>query len=276
MTTLGIRTLSSRRLSNLGVLVVVAAATWALHSLLSASLHRTELLSGWLLFTALVLLATYNLRKKLSFIPLGSASTWLQIHVYTGWFAVFLFVLHLGGRWPHSVLGILMTVLFLGVAGSGVVGIFISRNFASRLTTRGGEVVYERIPSLRRNLREQAENLVMKSVSETETQTIARFYTSRLKTFFHGPRNFLLHLFESGSPWSKLDHELTNVERYLQGRELEILAELRELVRAKNTLDYHHALQSVLKYWLFVHIPATFGLMLLVLAHIVLVYAFAR
>jgi hypothetical protein len=49
---------------------------------------------------------------------------------------------------------------------------------------------------------------------------------------------------------------------------------MRHLVERKDRLDYAHALQSVLKGWLFVHMPATYGMILLALVHLLLVYAF--
>jgi len=47
------------------------------------------------------------------------------------------------------------------------------------------------------------------------------------------------------------------------------------LVRQKDGLDYHYALQLVLKGWLFTHIPLTYSLLLLTLVHVVLVFAFS-
>ena len=48
-----------------------------------------------------------------------------------------------------------------------------------------------------------------------------------------------------------------------------------QLVRQKDGLDYHRALQRALKLWLFVHLPFTYALMLFTLFHIVLVFAFS-
>jgi len=45
-------------------------------------------------------------------------------------------------------------------------------------------------------------------------------------------------------------------------------------VIAKNNLDYQHALQMVLKGWLFVHIPLTYSLIVVAAVHGVLAYAF--
>ena len=64
------------------------------------------------------------------------------------------------------------------------------------------------------------------------------------------------------------------MERYLNDKEREFSAELRDLVEQKDELDYHYALQTTLKSWLFVHVPLTYGMVLLALVHLVLAYAF--
>ena len=52
------------------------------------------------------------------------------------------------------------------------------------------------------------------------------------------------------------------------------MEEIARLVREKDGLDYHHAHQLLLKIWLFVHIPLTYSLLLFILVHVVVVFAF--
>jgi hypothetical protein len=49
---------------------------------------------------------------------------------------------------------------------------------------------------------------------------------------------------------------------------------LRELIKAKFDLDYAYTLQSLLKWWLFIHIPLSFVIFVLVFLHIIAAYAF--
>jgi peptidoglycan biosynthesis protein MviN/MurJ (putative lipid II flippase) len=51
--------------------------------------------------------------------------------------------------------------------------------------------------------------------------------------------------------------------------------ELAALVREKDTLDLHRAMQLLLKGWLFVHIPLTYGMLVFASLHVVVVYAFS-
>ena len=50
--------------------------------------------------------------------------------------------------------------------------------------------------------------------------------------------------------------------RYLNDKEREVMHALRELVERKDDLDFQVALQTTLKYWLFLHIPLTYSLLI--------------
>ena len=116
----------------------------------------------------------------------------------------------------------------------------------------------------------------MRSVTESGSNTIASYYTGRLHGFFQGPRNFLAHLRGTLEPSNKLHEELASLRRYLNAEEQAILEDIEARVRLKDDLDRQFALQSVLKGWLFIHIPLTYLVLLLSLYHIVLVYAFTK
>ncbi len=60
-----------RRWRNLGLLAVVSGIVLFLDAVLSVSLLDTHFYTGWLLAAALVVLASYNLYKKVPFLPLG-------------------------------------------------------------------------------------------------------------------------------------------------------------------------------------------------------------
>ena len=61
---------------------------------------------------------------------------------------------------------------------------------------------------------------------------------------------------------------LDDINRRLDERELVYSERLRRLVEQKDRLDYAYALQTMLKVWLFVHVPTTYGLILLALLHL--------
>ena len=244
------------------------------HAVYSAALYDGSFLSGWLLLGTLIFLVLLNVRKKVPVLPLGASAAWVQFHIYAGWLAIVLFVVHVGLRIPDGWLETTLEIVFVLVAGSGVVGLAISRSHARRLTRRGEEVVFERIPVFIARLREEAEDLALRSATETGSTTIADFYIDRLMLFFSAPRNFTYHLTDSNRALFALLTDIGDMERYLSPKEREFSEQLRWLVQKKDELDYHYALQATLKGWLFVHVPLTYGLLILVVLHVVLVFAF--
>ena len=253
----------------LSALLIVAQATYA------PLLTRFTFISGWILFAVMLVLALYNGRKKLPFLPLGTSEGWLQFHVYAGLATIVLFGLHINWHWPTGWLECTLAALYAIVTLSGLVGLFISRAFPKRMTSRGGEVVFEEIPAIRRALAEQAEALAMKAATDTKAATISEFYLRHMRDFFEGPRNFVGHLLELRGPLNDLLNKIDESARYLNDTERGIMEKLAGHVRQKDGLDYHYSLQRTLKLWLFVHIPFTYSLLLVSVVHIVVVYAFS-
>ena len=237
-------------------------------------LRDTTLGSGWILLAAVLFLASYNLRKKLTYPPLLSSATWLRLHIYVGVGSIVGFLWHIGWRMPNGLLEGALAAVYVGVAASGLGGLALTRLIPGRLTVRGEEVIFERIPQYRRQLRERAEVVIVESASESGTTTLSDFYARRLADFFYGPRHAWHHVVQSTRVMTKMKNELQSLERYLNDGEREALRELTELVEAKDGLDYHHTMQGVLKGWLFVHIPLTYLLLVLTAAHVIIVHAF--
>jgi hypothetical protein len=231
--------------------------------------------TGWVLLGVMLVLAGYNARKKLPFLPLGTSRGWLQFHLYAGLLTGTLFFVHVDFRWPTGWFeGALAWVYFI-VMVSGIFGLILTRVFPRRMSTRGGEVIFEAIPALRHQTAVEAEKLALASVPAGGATTIATFYERRLRGYFARPRDFWRHLLESRRPLNSVLAELNDLRRFLNDAERATLDQLEALVRRKDGLDYHRALQGALKLWLFVHLPFTYSLLLFTAAHIVIVYAFA-
>jgi hypothetical protein len=265
---------AKRRTINATVLAVVALTSWFSISILETSIRTTSFWSGWLLFFLVVTLALFNGRKKLPFLPLSTAATWMQYHIYAGYFAILVYLAHAGFRLPHGTLESSLCILFVGIAVSGVVGLVISRVIPVGLTTRGEPVLFERIPALRMNLQREVEDLVVECAREHQTTTISDFYTDRLDEFFRAPRNVFYHLVGWTRPLRELEREIFAMDRYLNDSEREVVGQVLDRARLKDDLDYQWARQLLLKGWLFVHIPLTFSLLILVGLHIFVVYGF--
>ena len=265
---------AARRVRNLTLLVLGSLALSVWYAGYRLTLGDSRIPTGWLLLVAVLFLTLYNARKKLPFLPLARSSTWLQLHAYVGLFSLLLFLFHIGIRMPSGVFESILAAVYLIVAASGVVGLYLSRTIPPRLARRGEEVIFERIPGFLSRVRQEAEVLVLRSVEETRSSAIADFYDIRLRPFFTGPMNFVSHLRGSPVPLRGLETAMKEMSHYLGKDERKFLDTIGEIVRVKDDLDFHHANQAVLKYWLFLHIPVTYTLLLLIVLHVILVYAY--
>lgn len=238
-------------------------------------LSDTSLLTGYLLIGMIAVLALLNVRKRFSFLPLGTAEGWLQVHIYLGCMAVVLFFMHLGLRWPSGFIEIFLAVLFLCVALSGIAGLILSRVIPSRLTARGGNVDFEQIPELRRKIKTRAEEIAVESIKLTGKSTIADFYVDRLEMFFIASNYFFSnHILASKHHIEPLHTRIQALRRYLNDEENVVMDQLESSLVEKDMLDFQHCWQWVLKVWLFLHIPLSSGLLVLGSFHGLLAFQF--
>ncbi|HVC55790.1 MAG TPA: hypothetical protein VND95_07530 [Stellaceae bacterium] len=267
------RSFAQRRYSNALIATVAAGAVIAIE-MSRPPLVRQHSFTGWVLMASLVFLVVYNARKKIAVLPLLSAATWLQMHLYVGLFAVAVFVLHTGWQYPDGVFNQVLWWTFVALAVSGIFGIWAQRLIAPQVRNRGEAILYNRISALRMKLAAEAEQLAGHSVAELGSPLLVDFYCDRIVPFMAGARNFWSHLLGARDPIDRLLRDLRALERYLNPRGRDALRELEERVVAKDNLDHQYALVSVMRGWLFIHIPLAYGIFVLIALHVVLVYAF--
>ena len=100
-------------------------------------------------------------------------------------------------------------------------------------------------------------------------------YTTHLRDFFQGQRNFAAHLIGSQRPLKRLTDEIDNLSSYVDQPSQEKLAAIKNLVVEKDRLDFARVYLGLTKGWLFVHVPVTYALMVLTVLHVLVVYAFS-
>lgn len=257
-----------RRIYGSLAVLLLTLTSWCAWTLHRTGLAPAALYSGAALLALCLFLAGFNLRKKLPFLPLLRASTWMQLHVYLGLFSMVLFLFHIDFRIPSGLLEVVLAVVFIVVALSGIAGLLFSRYLPGRMTQSGESLVYEQLPARRRQIREGVRDLIYHAEESCGSSTLSEFYREHLREFLES-RPQLLHPF--GAERKRLSHRVTNElearRRYLSSAENEIAAELEEWIGAKENLDFQESSHRILKGWLFIHIPFTFSLILLGAAH---------
>lgn len=222
----------------------------------------------------ILILLAYNWRKKLTFIPLGKSSMWLQFHLYAAILSFFVFLVHIDYSVPNGVFELSMFFIYLIVFLSGVFGLLVSRTFPKRITAHGDELMFERLPIYLNEIRKEAQNLVEFSVEDTKSSKLLELYYKELDPFFANFTNQMSHLFESRRPINRLVRLLDSHSRYLNDKEKVYLAELKTLCTDKDHVDYNYALQGLLKKWFTLHIPFSYLLFIFGVVHGILVYSF--
>ena len=250
------------------------AIVWVIVWVHERNLRSSAFTTGYLLLAAIVFLALYSVRKKAPFLPLGSATAWLQWHLYVGMASAGIFLLHAGPGWPNGWLeGTLATVYSLTFT-SGLFGLYLSRTIPRQLARVGSEVIYERIPALRRQIALQANQTVLDGVTASGATTLAEFYTARLYKFLQCPRGAVYLVRPTSILRRALMREMQDVRRYFCEQEQPACERLFALVRRKDELDFHEARQMLLKLWLFAHIALTYGLLAMAAVHALVVHVF--
>ncbi|MBC7855904.1 MAG: hypothetical protein IAF94_20950, partial [Pirellulaceae bacterium] len=243
-----------RRLRSLLFVVVALAGITVWWRLEVVTLRPHAFTSGALLLAGIVFLALYNVRKKLTFLPLGSSTAWLQLHIYVGLGTVWVFLLHTSFRIPTGVFETSLAALYLLMTTSGIYGLYLTRTIPPRLAALGEEVIWERIPGLRRQVAERSLELALAASAESSAGVVTDLYSRHLQRFFEGARGWRYYLRPTSTLRRQLLAELGELTRYLGEPQQQLVEELAVLTARKDDLDYHDALQGWLKCWLFAHI----------------------
>jgi len=262
--------------------LIISFVAVAVFFILSVTVSRTRLqlgdtrvVTGWSVFLLMIFLALFNARKRLSMIPLGSAHTWLLIHVVGGVLALAFFWLHAESPWPKGLYEQFLAGLFYLISANGIIGYLLQNFYPPRLTQTGIEIVYERIPGEIAEIHEKARNLVTQCTKETGSDTLAKYYLDTLDWFFCRPRFFTSHAVggQKSSHW--IHHQCSTVRRYLDNVESSYLDKLASLADIKDKVDFHYTAQTLMKGWLLFHVPLAAVVMTLSVWHFIIVHIYA-
>ena len=264
-----------RRVLGVTAVLLLTWLVYTQHPAWAAAWSTTpEMFTGWLLGGVVVLLFLLNLRKKLTRLPLPRVYNWVWAHVYVGLLSGGLLLAHVGITWPQAGLNKGIRVLFVLVFLSGATGLWLSRFVPRRLTLRAEEVLYERIPAHRHRLYQELQAVLNDATGNNDLLALATFGVDTLVPFFERPRYRLAHLFLANTHQRRLLDQLDAIGRFLNPQGQQIKARLADMIRAKDDLDYTYVHQLLLKYWLFVHIPLSYALLIFIPAHIAWAWLF--
>jgi hypothetical protein len=166
---------------------------------------------------------------------------------------------------------------------SGIFGAYLAWSLKAKGRIDEG-IRYDRIPSLRADLARDVHAAI--ATMDLAAAAIALpglphdawimdLYTTHLRDFFQGQRNFTAHLIGSQRPLKRLTNEIDKLSRYVDQKSQDKLAAIKNLVIEKDRLDFARVYLGLTKGWLFVHVPVTYALIVLTVLHVLVVYAFS-
>ena len=234
------------------------------------ALRDVHFLDGWILFAGCLVQILFSLRRKFPMLPLGRVSAWMRVHVWTGMFLVAAFAFHTGFAWPSGGLETVLWVVFCVLTVSGLFGAWLTHSAPAQLGEAGMDLSFDEIPAEQTALSRRAEEVFAQGAGVM----VAEPYRSELLSFFSGRRDARSLLWPSRSRVRMLSGRIDRLEQTTGDEAVAAGNSLRRLLLAKDRLDVRYARELRLRLWLFVHVPATYVMLVLTMAHIAVVYAY--
>jgi hypothetical protein len=234
---------------------VLAGVGYAWYNARSASGPRGGSAAGLIFgvagYALMLFAGLLGARKKVPTLRIGRAQTWMRGHLWLGLLSFPLILFHAGFAWRGPLTAVLMLLLAIVIL-SGIAGAALQHFLPRVMTARVPmETIYEEIPHVREQLREEADQLVESLLSmELEHEDKVRFgevYRTRIRPYLeHPPVELLRSLRASVTP--AFYGALEDLER--------ICEEERQLNRQARLYHWLHA-------WLLVHVPLSIVLLVL-------------
>src|SRR5450755_1100039 len=176
------------------IILVLSAAAYHVYVYNSAVGARggspAGLAFGVLGFAFMLFAALLGARKKVPVWRLGRAQTWMRGHLWLGVLTLLLIIFHAGFAFRGALTAVLMLLLVIVVV-SGILGAILQHYLPRMITSRVPmETIYEEIPHVRAQLREEAEQLVTTLAVEAEHDDKIQFretYASAIRPFLDAP-----------------------------------------------------------------------------------------
>ena len=234
--------------------------------------HYNLLVTGCTLLIVLAVLMGLSVIRQMPFFSIFNARFWAQLHIYLGLFSLIVFILHVDRGWPQGAFNICLFVFFLLMIFTGLMGVLIYRRVPKKIMHFGEELVLSEIPARFVAIRDQAENVLKLAFAEENCEELKQFYLDHLYDVFKSPSQLARSMCGLRDEHQDvLLRELERLKRYADTAELYCIEQLQQLLQQKYDLDYYYAQKLLLRYWLYVHIPIAYLLIIFVIIHIIIV-----
>lgn len=217
------------------------------------------------------------LLSALRFVPswwfIGSRALWLKGHIWLGTLSFILILCHSGMRFGGFFEQVLYLIFFL-VLITGIFGVVLQQFLPRWMTIEVPcEVPYEQIPKVCETLREKADRAMDTECVCPVPATCARivkWYDEVVRPYLGWPiENVLL---SDASKTVQIFAQLRTLPGVDQptSKVPELLSRLEEYCNERRRLARQESLHRLLHGWLYLHVPLSFAMMVMMVAHVVM------
>lgn len=269
------------------VIAAISASLFVLVSLYGNGLRDPRYLDGWILAGGMVLQLGFHIAVKTARLQPRSAARWKQLHIFIGYLLIAVFVSHADFTLPDTGFEWAISVAFTLVTLSGLLGTYLAwsmtagRERGMDCAMGGGD---DAAATRRAELSLAVQAVVLKSEAAPADAVlpappfqawIKELYGAHLKDYFEGPLPVVSHLFGSDRAMRRVMDEIDALSRYVDRQNQDKLDAIKALVAEKHRIDSNNVQAALMRGWLYVHVPATYALLVLSVLHICIVYAFS-
>jgi hypothetical protein len=274
--------LAGRTVQGLLIAVMSGGLFWLVW-IYNNGLRDPRYLDGWVLAGGMSLQLAFHIGIKTASLSPRSAARWRKFHIFLGYLLIAAFISHSDFSLPDTGFEWALWAGFVLVTLSGIFGTYLAWSLRVRHAI-DERIGYERIAIRRAELARDVHAAVAKTDLAPAAIALPKppydawimdLYTTHLRDFFQGQRNFAAHLIGSQRPLKRLTDEIDNLSSYVDKQSQEKLAVIKNLVVEKDRLDFARVYLGLTKAWLFVHVPVTYALTVLTVLHVLIVYSFS-
>lgn len=222
----------------------------------------------------ILLLMFFGIRKRWYRSRLGTMDGWLQSHIYLGVLTLFIALAHTGGRFNDKVAVATLIVLAVVVL-SGVVGAILYASVPRVLTEVESNLTADEISEKLNQL-----SKAMSRITSGKSDAFRRIHERLISEIEPRPLAGWRLLFSSSKrrsqPAADFAKLLSLVERGEQEELRQLLVISRQQKELHTRLIYQQRYRNILESWLYLHLPVSIALLVLLIAHVVAVFYYAE
>jgi len=251
------------------VLFLALAGSWVWYRQTESFLHGGTpmgLIYGFLSLFLMTLLLYFGIRKRAYRSRFGKLEEWLQAHIWLGIFSLFVIVAHTGFRFEDKIAVALFVVIVTTIL-SGILGAVLYRTVPRELTAvqsnLSGAEISEQLNQLTK---------AMARIASGRSAPFQRVYYGLLKESLPGYLAGWRLLVSKPSKVVERKGEWTNLVALVDKAEQTDLRQLLVLSRQHKELHlrllYQQRYRNILDFWLYLHIPLSIAMVVLIVAHL--------